>query len=99
MNTTKKGASSDDAALTRLQLFAIDRALADVVLGSDCLTLRAKDHLVAIQRKVRRMRLDVEGAHRLPDLGKLRGMARVLPSGYPHTGNSHPDNVIPLNIG
>ncbi|SOC02149.1 hypothetical protein SAMN05877831_10390 [Rhodobacter maris] len=90
----KNGASPDDAALTRLQILALDRALSDVVLRSECLSLRAKDQLAAMKRKLRAMRIELEISYRLPEIGALR----VLPAGYPCAGNSHPEHVTPLNI-
>lgn len=94
MKMTKNGASATDAALTRLQIVALDRALSEVILYSECLSLRAKDQLNAVKRKLRGMRIELEIAYRLPEIGALR----VLPPGYPHAGNSHPDHVNPLNI-
>jgi len=93
MAMTKKGAS--DAAITRLQLAALDRALSEIVLRSECLSLRGKDQLAAMKRKLRSMRIEVEVEYRLPDLGKA---SQVLPPDFPSAGNSHPDHVNTVNI-
>ncbi|PYF07832.1 hypothetical protein C8J30_11579 [Rhodobacter viridis] len=98
--TTTKGAGFGEATVTALQLLALDRALAGLVIGADCLTMRAKGDLVTMQRKLRVMRIAIEVEHGLPDLGRSDGhkMLRVLPGHTADAGNSHPDGCSPLNL-
>jgi len=67
-NTLKGGAAFEDAALIGLRLLALDRALSDLVVGSNCLTLSAKGNLAGMQRRLRKMRIQVETEGRLPAL-------------------------------
>ena len=98
--TTTKGAGFGEATVTALQLLALDRTLAGLVIGADCLTMRAKGDLVTIQRKLRLMRIAIEVEHGLPDLGRSDGhkILRVLPGQTADTGNSHPDHVTAHNM-
>lgn len=91
----RASAGFEEAALAALRLHAIDRALADLVLSCDCLTLAAKGHLADMQRKVRGLRIQIEVDARLPDLG--RG-SRVLPTKPSSAGYSHPVIETHLNV-
>lgn len=90
----KGGSSFEEAAMTGLRLLALDRALSDLVVNSNCLSLPAKGQLARMQRGLRKMRIQVEVEGRLPALAG----SWVLPLERPHAGNSHPDHVNLLNI-
>lgn len=96
MAVTKKGTCFESAALTGVQLLALDRALANLVLQSDCLTLSAKDELAAMQARLRRIRVALEVECGLPDLGR----AAAGPSGIPlYTGSRGADDLTRLTSG
>lgn len=79
MKMTKKAAASNDAAITTLQMLALDRALGEVVVQTQCLTLREKGKLVDMQRRLRAMRIELEVVYRLPDRAPLH----LMPADWP----------------
>lgn len=96
--TAKKGTCFNDAALAGLQLLAIERSLSLLVLETDCLTVRAKDQLAAMQVKLRRMRHEIEVSANLPDL--WRNASGAGPSGIPrYTGRQGAYDCAPLTTG